>query len=93
MSNSVIRCAACARRIRDAHPHIGLIDLDGGQEVSYHAHPDCQRRGVQDMAALMKRGRLYILRHYHGAACPDEAPGFGCSGGCFDPLSEAAAAN
>jgi hypothetical protein len=80
----ILRCAACSRRIKPAHAHIGLIDLEGGREISYHAHPDCQRRGLQEMAPLMERGRVYVLRHYHASTCPDEAPGFGCSGGCFD---------
>ena len=80
----VTRCAACTRRIRDSHPHIGLIDLESGRQVSYHAHPRCQRRGAEELASLIERGRVYILRHYHSATCPDETPGFGCSGGCFD---------
>ena len=78
----ILRCAACTRRIKPHHPHVGLIDLEGGGELSYHAR--CQERAAEDFAAMMGRGKVYILRHYHGSACPDEAPGFGCSGGCFD---------
>jgi hypothetical protein len=77
----VLRCASCARRIRSHHPHVGLIDLESGVEISYHAR--CRERAAQDFAAMVERGRAYILRHHHGSACPDEAPGFGCAGGCF----------
>jgi hypothetical protein len=41
----VLRCASCARRIRDHHPHIGLLDLQTGEELaSYHARGGCQER-------------------------------------------------
>ena len=74
------------RQLRQAHkvspPHVGLIDLESGVEISYHAR--CRERAVQDFAAMVERGRAYILRHHHGSTCPDEAPGFGCAGGCFD---------
>jgi hypothetical protein len=87
----VLRCSACARRIRAHHPHIGLLNLQTGEELaSYHAR--CQERAARDFAAMVERGKAYILRHYHGAACPDEAPGFGCAGGCFS-RSPAAVAN
>jgi len=46
----VLRCAACTRRIRDSHAHIGLIDLESGREITYHAssaNPSCQRRGAE----------------------------------------------
>jgi hypothetical protein len=79
-----LRCSSCAKRIRSHHPHVGLIDRESGAEISYHAHPTCQRRGMQEMASLLKRGKVYVLRYHHGSACPDEAPGFGCAGGCFD---------
>lgn len=82
--NRILRCAACTRRIRPTHPHVGLIDHESGNKITYHAHPDCQRRGVQEMVSLLKRGRRYILRYYHSSTCPDKAPGFGCAGGCFD---------
>jgi hypothetical protein len=78
----VIRCAACARRIRPAHPHIGVEDLATGEEFSYHAR--CQERCAEETAARMERGKVYVLHHYHSALCPDESPGLGCSGGCFD---------
>ena len=77
-----LRCAACTKRIRGAQPYIGLIDYESGKEITYHAHPKCQKRGAEEMAALLERGRTYILRHYH--VCGDETGGFGCSGGCFD---------
>ena len=77
-----LRCAACTRRIRGSHPHVGLIDLETGGEISYHAR--CQERAAADFAAMAERGKAYILRHYHAAHCPDERPGWGCVGGCFD---------
>ena len=41
----VLRCAACTKRIRDSHPHIGLLDLQTGEELaSYHARGGCQER-------------------------------------------------
>ena len=49
----VLRCAACARRIRGAQAHVDLIDVDSGREISYHAHPSCQRRGAEEMASLL----------------------------------------
>lgn len=79
---SVIRCAACTKRIRSHHPHIGVIDLETGGEISYHAR--CQEHAAAETAARLERGTVYILRHYHAAHCPDDRPGFGCSGGCFD---------
>jgi hypothetical protein len=87
----ILRCPACTRKIRGSHAHVGLIDYESGREISYHAHPNCQRRGVQEMASLLKRGRGYVLRHYHSSNCPDEKPGFGCAGGCFSstPLAVA----
>jgi hypothetical protein len=90
MSGRVTRCAACSRRIKPHHAHIGLIDHEGGREISYHAQADCQQRGMQEMASLLERGRVYILRHYHSSSCPDGDPGFGCRGGCFDTPLELA---
>ncbi len=84
----VLRCAACARRIRPHHPHIGIEDLATGEEFSYHAR--CRERLVLETAARMERGKAYAMHHYHSALCPDEAPGFGCSGGCFDTPMAAA---
>ena len=86
----ILRCAACTRRIRGSHAHVGLIDVQSGREICYHAHPSCQRRGAEEMASLLERGRVYILRHYHSSRCPDKVPGWGCRGGCFDtPLAVA----
>jgi hypothetical protein len=82
--SSILRCAACTRGIKPHHAHIGLIDHENGREVSYHALSSCQQRGMQEVASHLERGRLYILRHYHASTCPDEAPGWGCAGGCFD---------
>ena len=85
-----LRCAACTRRIRGSHAHVGLIDLakPSGREISYHAR--CQHRAAEDFAAMAERGKAYVLRHYHAAHCPDKVPGWGCAGGCFDtPLSAA----
>jgi hypothetical protein len=85
-----LRCSACTKRIKGHHPHIGLIDLEAGGETSYHAKRSCQHRAAQDFAAMAERGKANIMRHYHSSACPDEAPGFGCAGGCFDtPLAGA----
>ena len=83
----ILRCAACTRRIRGSHAHVGLSDVQSGREICYHAHPSCQRRGAEEMASLLERGRVYILRHYH--VCGDEQSGFDCSGGCFSGASEA----
>ena len=44
-----------------------------------------------EMASLLERGRVYILRHYHSSKCPDETPGWGCADGCFDTPSFSAA--
>jgi len=91
-----LRCAACARRIRGSHAHVGLIDVESGREISYHAssaNPNCQKRGAEEMASLLERGRVYILRHYHSSRCPDKVPGWGCAGGCFDTPSLAGVAN
>jgi hypothetical protein len=87
----ILRCAACTRRIKAHHAHVGLIDYESGREISYHAHPNCQKRGAEDIAAMIERGRLYILRHYHASACPDAEAGFGCAGGCFSDAPEAVA--
>ena len=81
MSERVLRCAGCTRRIRAGHPHIGLVDGATGKEIAYHARPECQERGAQDMQAMLERGKLYLLHHYH--VCGDEDSGFTCSGGCF----------
>jgi len=86
----VIRCAAGASRIRRHHPHIGVEDLQTGEEFSYHAR--CQIRAAEDTATRLEAGKVYAMHHYHSSTCPDEAPGFGCAGGCFDSpqLSEVA---
>jgi len=86
-----LRCAACTRRIRGSHAHVGLIDVESGREISYHVHPDCQKRGAEEMASFLDHARVYILRHYHSSRCRDEAPGFDCSGGCFSGAPEAVA--
>jgi hypothetical protein len=76
-----LRCVACARRIRERHPHLSVVDLETGSEWTYHARPRCMERASQETAARLVWGRLYILRHYH--TCADESAGFDCSGGCF----------
>ncbi len=81
MSHKPLRCAACARRIRASHPNIGIEDYDTGVEFSYHARPECQIRGAEDMAAMMELGKVYVLHHHH--VCGDEDNGFDCKGGCF----------
>ena len=81
MSGRSLRCAACSRRIRDHHPHIGIEDHASGREVAYHARPECQERGADHMAAMIERGKVYVLHHHH--VCGDAVPGFDCSGGCF----------
>ncbi len=80
----ILRCAACARRIKPQHPHIGVEDHDAGREISYHARPACQKRATDETLARLEAGRVYVLHHYHSALCPDAAAGFGCSAGCFD---------
>jgi hypothetical protein len=86
----ILRCSACHRRIRGHHPHIGIEDVETGQEFSYHATPSCQRRCAEETAARLERGKVYALHHYHSSACPDAEPGWGCTGGCFDePLARA----
>jgi hypothetical protein len=89
----ILRCAACHRRIKSHHPHIGVEDYETGKEFSYHARQSCQERAAQESAARLERGKVYILHHYHSSACPDEVPGWGCSGGCFNEPSFAAVAN
>jgi len=42
--SSVLRCVACTKRIKPHHPHIGVEDLETGQEFSYHAREECQER-------------------------------------------------
>ena len=80
-AKTTLRCAACSRRIRAGQPHVGLVDYATQQEISYHARPECQRRGAEQMTQMITTGRIYALRHYH--VCQDEAPGIDCSGGCF----------
>jgi hypothetical protein len=80
----VIRCAACAGRIKPQHPHIGVENLETGEEFSYHARPDCQKRCVEETVTRLEAGKVFAAHHYHSSSCPDAAPGFGCSGGCFD---------
>ena len=85
----VLRCAACARRIRTHHPHIGIEDLETGGEFTYHARTGCQEIAVRETAARLERGKVYVMHHYHSSACPDEHPGFGCAGGCFSTVAVA----
>ncbi len=80
----VIRCAACAGRIRPQHPHIGVEDLETGVEFSYHARFECQKRCAEETVKRLEAGKVFAAHHYHSSTCRDEAPGFGCSGGCFD---------
>ncbi len=92
-SSRAIRCAACARRIRPHHPHIGIEDLETGQEITYHARTGCQEIAARETVARLERGKVYVMHHYHAAHCPDERPDFGCAGGCFDTSSAPAVAN
>jgi hypothetical protein len=85
----ILRCAACARRIKSHHPHIGVIDLEAGREISYHAKRSCQEHAAAETIARIECGKVYVLRHYHSSACPDDDPGFGCAGGCFDAVAVA----
>jgi hypothetical protein len=80
----VIRCAACAGRIKPQHPHIGVEDLETGVEFSYHARASCQKRCVEETVTRLEAGKVFAAHHYHSSRCPDEAPGFGCAAGCFD---------
>jgi hypothetical protein len=80
----VLRCLACARRIRERHPHLGVVDLETGSEWTYHARARCMEVASRETVARLERGRLYILRHYH--TCSDERAGFECRGGCFSGL-------
>ena len=84
MKKKQLRCFSCAKRIRSHHPHIGLLDLQKGEErASYHARGGCQERAARETATRIERGKAYILRHYHSAACPDQVPGWDCRGGSF----------
>ena len=80
----VIRCAACAGRIKPQHPHIGVEDLATGKEFSYHARPGCQIRCAEETVTRLEAGKVFAAHHYHSSRCPDEAPGFGCAADCFD---------
>ena len=84
MKKKQLRCFSCAKRIRSHHPHIGLLDLQTGEErASYHARGGCKERAAREPATRIQRGKAYILRHYHSAACPDQVPGWDCRGGSF----------
>jgi hypothetical protein len=82
--NRVIRCAACAGRIKPHHPHIGVEDLETGKEFSYHARASCQKRCVEETVTRLEAGKVFAAHHYHSSRCPDAASGFGCAAGCFD---------
>jgi hypothetical protein len=87
----IIRCVACARRIRTHHPHYGVEDLESGVEFIYHARPRCQKRMLSETAARLEAARVYVMRHYHvcgDEVCGDEASGFGCRGGCFSGVPD-----
>ncbi len=86
-SGRILRCVGCTRRIKPHHPHVGVIDLETGREISYHAR--CQGRAAAEIVAGIERGKATLLRYHHSSKCPDEHPGFGCSGGCFDTLAAA----
>lgn len=89
----VIRCAACAGRIKPQHAHLGVMDLEKGEEFSYHARPGCQIRAAEETVTRVEAGKVYGLRHYHASTCPDESPSFGCTGGCFDSPERRLVAN
>jgi hypothetical protein len=94
MSDHPIRCAACKKRIRPKHPHIGMRKVDDiGEfvkdrskipEVSYHSREECMKTAAETFARLMKRGALYWTTLYH--VCGDEQSGYFCRGGCFSGL-------
>jgi hypothetical protein len=84
-----LRCVACARRIRAHHPHVGVEDLQTGVEFSYHAR--CQERCAEETATRLEAGKAYVMHHYHSSTCPDKAPSWGCSGGCFSETPMAVA--
>jgi hypothetical protein len=85
-----LRCRACRGRIRPSHPRIGIEDMGAGVEFNYHALPPCAKGAARETGLRLVRGRVYAIHHYHAAWCPDEAPGFGCSGGCFSTPMAAA---
>jgi hypothetical protein len=89
----ILRCTACTRRIKPHHPHIGVEDLETGEEFSYHSRPGCQEQGALETVSRLGEasGKVYVMHHYHSSACPDKVPGFGCAGGCFDDPVELAA--
>lgn len=82
MKKKQLHCLACTRRIKDHYSHVGLINLEPGREIPYHAR--YQKRAAVDLTAMAERGKAYVMRHCHSATCPDETPGWDCAGGCFN---------
>jgi hypothetical protein len=74
-------CLACAKRIRREHPYVGIKDLENKRELRYHASSECQLACAEQLEAIMERGAVYVIHHYH--TCGYEEAGFDCSGGCF----------
>jgi hypothetical protein len=85
----ILRCSACTKRIKPHHAHIGVEDLATDKEFFYHAR--CAEAAAAETAARLARGggKVHVIHHYHSSTCPDERPGFRCSGGCFDTVAEA----
>jgi hypothetical protein len=79
VKHNVLKCSGCGERIRDTHPHIGLEDYDSGQERYYHAA--CQQQAAAVVAQSAGEGQVWLMHLYH--VCPDTAPGYDCSKGCF----------
>jgi hypothetical protein len=75
------RCLACARRIGDDDPYIGIEDTRTGREMRYHGLATCQHVAAGQFGMMMEGGALYLIHHYH--TCGDEENGFDCAGGCF----------
>jgi len=50
----ILRCAACAGRIKPQHAHIGVEDLETGVECSYHARSGCQKRCAEETATRLE---------------------------------------
>jgi hypothetical protein len=74
-------CLACARRIRDDQPYIGIEDTRTGREMRYHGLADCQMVAAGQFGRMMEGGAVYVIHHYH--ICGDEENGLDCAGGCF----------
>jgi len=60
----MIKCSHCRKRIRENHPHVGLV-IGTGKELTYHARGDCSKHVFEAVIEALGKGGVFDMRHYY----------------------------